>query len=514
MNFLKNNDSYGAVKILTYMMGFWPYQNSAERYFCGALSTLVCCVVYVPEIFAAIEFYDDREVILELIAPFMTNIVSITKFIVNMYNQNLIKSLFDQIKIDLKSYPNENECAIIQSHTRFGKLLAHGYIGISILTVINVTVASDIMFIVLLHHAAGLFAVTGMAGQWYITSPRVQKLVTLVTLRSQLPCKLTAGKIMVLSLETFTSFLAIWAYRDNKQVVLECFAPYLINFYTTAKFLTNVCNHEQIRKLIDQAKFNLQNCKTKGEYDILQYYSEIGNVLAAGWAGVVYIGTFCYVFEPLTPLVLSFIFNFNNTAPLEFSIPLYFFGINAQKYYFEILLSTGFFIFILMNITIASDSIFIILLVHVSGLFAATGYLMSHIPTQEDIKNGTLPFDIDVPLTLENIQYKHFITLETTTVQKLVKYLVFGGAQIIHLFFDCALSQKLIDFSTNIQEYLATGLWYDTPKKVQKLIVLVTLRSQLACKLTAGKILVLSLETFTTFVKTAASYFTVLASMQ
>lgn len=39
--------------------------------------------------------------------------------------------------------------------------------------------------------------------KWYNISKKSQKLILLMTMRSQTPCKLTAGKIMELSIENF-----------------------------------------------------------------------------------------------------------------------------------------------------------------------------------------------------------------------------------------------------------------------------------------------------------------------
>ncbi|KAK0071438.1 hypothetical protein PV326_001232, partial [Microctonus aethiopoides] len=88
------------------------------------------------------------------------------------------------------------------------------------------------------------------------------------------------------------------------------------------------------------------------------------------------------------------------------------------------------------------------------------------------------------------------IATQSNTIQQTIKYIMFAGAQIMHLFFDCYLSQRLADNSSAIEEHIIHSKWNKTSLKTQKLVILVTLRSQQICKLTAGKFVILSMETF------------------
>ncbi|KAK0164855.1 hypothetical protein PV328_003424 [Microctonus aethiopoides] len=106
------------------------------------------------------------------------------------------------------------------------------------------------------------------------------------------------------------------------------------------------------------------------------------------------------------------------------------------------------------------------------------------------------------------------LTTQTSTIRQIVKYTIFASAQMMHLFCDCYLSQQLTDTSNNIQEHITLSNWYEMPVHTQKLAILVILRSQKPCRLTAGKIVSLSMQTFASIIKTAVSYFTVLVSVQ
>ncbi|XP_011694602.1 PREDICTED: odorant receptor 85b-like [Wasmannia auropunctata] len=57
------------------------------------------------------------------------------------------------------------------------------------------------------------------------------------------------------------------------------------------------------------------------------------------------------------------------------------------------------------------------------------------------------------------------------------------------------------------------SLWYDMPSRHSKLILFIIMRSQKRLTITAGKMMDMSLETFTTIMKASVSYMSVLNVM-
>ncbi|KAF7388552.1 hypothetical protein HZH68_012494 [Vespula germanica] len=58
-----------------------------------------------------------------------------------------------------------------------------------------------------------------------------------------------------------------------------------------------------------------------------------------------------------------------------------------------------------------------------------------------------------------------------------------------------------------------SGLWYDVPMAIRKMLLFVVRRSFKPSYLTVGNIFVVYLESFSTVVQTSTSYFMVLLSM-
>ncbi|XP_019696168.1 putative odorant receptor 85e [Harpegnathos saltator] len=84
----------------------------------------------------------------------------------------------------------------------------------------------------------------------------------------------------------------------------------------------------------------------------------------------------------------------------------------------------------------------------------------------------------------------------------------------MNMFFLSLIAQYLLDHSLNIHESAYSGAWYNMPAKIQKAIVLIFIRSRLPCQLTAGKLFIMSLESFCSIMQTSMSYFTVLVSFR
>ncbi|XP_034938382.1 uncharacterized protein [Chelonus insularis] len=372
-------------------------------------------------------------------------------------------------------------------------------------------------------------------GLWYECDPKIQKLLTLVIMRSQRECQLTAGKMVSISMDTFTVISAVIVYFDDKNRVLESIPPLITDTIGV------------IRELFEQMKENWFIYTGKVEQDILHSYSNYAKKFCYGYVGLGYTTTALFLIEPILPRVLASLMNLNETIPIRYATPVYWYGFDIEEhYYYLVPLSNLGVIFILVSNS-TMDILFITLMQHAAAL-----YMMENVPTETNMDNENNDGDD----YLENIQYKYYvkcikshiraikfaedleavnvwclgiiitlnvIMLSVTATQvatqaqsseELVKYGIFAVAQLLHIFIFCFFSQRLMNTSANIQQCICNGSWYKCTPRTQKLLTLVTLRSQLPCKLTAGKVAVLSMETFTVIVKTSASYFTVLMSMQ
>lgn len=83
-----------------------------------------------------------------------------------------------------------------------------------------------------------------------------------------------------------------------------------------------------------------------------------------------------FAFEPLISYNVGKFFDSNHTISAIqglYPVPMYFGGLNVDKYYYLTLAVTCFDCIAIITITISSDAVFIVFIQHVCGRFAGLG---------------------------------------------------------------------------------------------------------------------------------------------
>ncbi|KAK0081781.1 hypothetical protein PV325_011573 [Microctonus aethiopoides] len=389
--------------------------------------------------------------------------------------------------------------------------------------------------------------------EWYDIPVELQRLLVPIMARSATPCRVTAGLLYIISMDTFSVILGVITHFDDKQVVLESIAPFMIDIFCTAKYINAILNLKTMTKLLEHLKEDWAMYTSEEEKRILNSHAHTGQFVIYGYVVFVYLATVVFLTEPLLAKGINLILHSNETIENKYAVPINWGIINMERNYYPLYFYQLVCVITIITITVANDSMFIIFLQHACGLFAIVQYQLENLVHKNDLNNmwghsrnymrpDNIQHDfymkciknhkraIKFAKLLENMYVWCFgvviginmplisvtalqLKTQSSTIQQMIKYSMFACAQMLHLFFDCYLSQQLTDKSSAIQEHITLSNWYKMPLKTQKLVIMVTLRSQKPCRLTAGKIIFLSMETFALIMKTAASYFTVLVSM-
>ncbi|KAL2712103.1 uncharacterized protein V1478_018338 [Vespula squamosa] len=112
---------------------------------------------------------------------------------------------------------------------------------------------------------------------------------------------------------------------------------------------------------------------------------------------------------------------------------------------------------------------------------------------------GTLCFTVDciymfqISDLIENI-YKTFL------------YIIYVGGSVITIYLNCYIGQRLIDHSTTLSENLYQVSFYQLPRKYQKDLPMILMRSIKPCALSFKGIYVISNDLFARFIQTSLSY--------
>ncbi|XP_012526703.2 odorant receptor 4 [Monomorium pharaonis] len=253
-------------------------------------------------------------------------------------------------------------------------------------------------------------------------------------------------------------------------------------------------------------------------------------------AGILYL---------LSGYVIHFVFsteNYNDTLrqfPLKVQFPFE----TQQSPIFEVLVATIFVHAMLHSCTVAVlNGLILTLVLHLSGQIDIMCYKFRNISKNTLHKSSVFLFGMlierhnKIVLFSKNIETLFsFIALmqviwntlvicclgfviiisihNETGIIVLIKTVGAYLAIMIEAFVICFAGEYLSLKSKSIAGAIYETLWYDMPSHQSKIIVLVIMRSQKRLTITAGKMIDMSFETFTSIMKASVSYVSVLYAM-
>ncbi|KAK0164124.1 hypothetical protein PV328_002785 [Microctonus aethiopoides] len=207
--------------------------------------------------------------------------------------------------------------------------------------------------------------------------------------------------------------LCVIVNSDDKEAIIESITPFMIDIVVAVKYANAVFNLKtvsffadfklnyfyvflyenelaviQITKLLDRLKEDWTIFTNEKEKRILNEYAYVGQLVIYGYIVVVYITTMVFITEPLMPKWINFIFHLNETVPNKYPVPIYWYKINMEKHFYFILCYESICIVTLLTITVANDSMFIVLLQHACALFAVVGRQLENLPSRKNLENN------------------------------------------------------------------------------------------------------------------------------
>nr|QNL14969.1 olfactory receptor 25 [Aulacocentrum confusum] len=317
----------------------------------------------------------------------------------------------------------------------------------------------------------------------------------------------------------------------SQEVLLSLLAPFCINLGAIFKYFNSFYNAKNFETLIARLHNDWDLCINEEESKILHSWARLGGFLGMGYTGLAYATGVMYVSEPTAPRIISLILKLNDTPEPRFPVPTNYEGLDNTDDYFLILFISALCIVVIVTLLLSPDVLFIVLLHHAFGIFEVIGHRLSHLPEPKNEEKHS-------PSNMEAEHFEHYrkcvmghqsaieyadllestffvcfgllvffnmlmitctmvqVVTMSSTVHELIKNIMFILITMVHLFFDCYLSQELMNKSAAIHEHLNNGKWYNTSLKAQKLIPMIGMRSQRPNLLTAGKIMMLNMENY------------------
>ncbi|KAF3054396.1 Odorant receptor 061 [Nylanderia fulva] len=347
-----------------------------------------------------------------------------------------------------------------------------------------------------------------------------------------------------------TQVLALVTLRHNVDVIFEAIAPLLVNSLCVVKITNFIYNTKEIKILLMHVQKDWQSWVIDREFEILHQFAEKGRTITIRYATGIYAFGCLFPFLAIIPKIVGKnVTSAYSTRPVGFPYHVEYF-VDLNKYYYPVLIHNYLATSIRLTIIVATDTCTIILIIHCCALFAIIRYRLEHIriSIEQDKRLAFLEEDekmyknfvycikkhedaIQFANCVENI-FKNALsaevcitvfmmslsalqaTTETLTPQLAIRHGAYILAQLLLLFLKCWLGQQIIDHSDRVYSSIYRGEWYEASTKSQKLLSMIMLRSSSPSTLTIGKIMVLSLPSYSAIVRASASYFTVLRSVR
>ncbi|XP_066586709.1 odorant receptor 13a-like [Prorops nasuta] len=335
--------------------------------------------------------------------------------------------------------------------------------------------------------------------------------------------------------------------RNNLDLIFETISPPLSVYLIMSKFFNGVINEKKIKKLFEKVRQDFEECTDEEELDIYKEFALRGRKMA-----LIYfysIGTIVTAFCTMACIspVLDLIMPLNESRPRRNNFEAELF-IDQDKYFFSIWIWSSFLIDLIGFILCAFDILYLTQSNHCCSKFGAVEnrlirtFNKTYVNLNDVEVNDIIYEEFKTCIRMHQDALKfvkqiddafssslffqltsNLVILSITGVQVIVNIdkpgdvIRFGGfaiGQIIHLFFINLPGQYIQDHSDRILDFVCELEWYNTSQNTKNLLQIFIMRCQKVCQLTAGKLVVMSMFTFSSFLQTSISYFTVLSSLR
>ncbi|KAL0111609.1 hypothetical protein PUN28_013063 [Cardiocondyla obscurior] len=350
--------------------------------------------------------------------------------------------------------------------------------------------------------------------------------------------------------QAVAQILALVTLSGDFDATIECIPPLLVDFVCVIKLTNLVCNIEQIKLILIHIQRDWQTWAIQSEFEILCRFAESGRSITIGYASGMYAFGSLFPFLAIIPkLTGKNITSEYSTRPVGFPYHVEYY-VDLEKYYYPVLIHNYLSTVIRLTIIVACDTYVAVLVLHCCALFSVVRYRLKYVrkSIEQDRKLASLEEDdkfyknfvyciqkhkdaLRFARCLDNIYKKPFFleigsvilamslsALQATSgiinTQIAMRHAAYIIAQLLHLYIACWLGQQVIDHSDRVYTSTYRGEWYESSPKSRKLLNMIMLRSTSPCTLTVGKLMILSLPSFSAVVRASASYFTVLRSVR
>ncbi|CAL7943990.1 unnamed protein product [Xylocopa violacea] len=346
--------------------------------------------------------------------------------------------------------------------------------------------------------------------------------------------------------------LAIKLYNTmsekNYDGIFEDLPHVLVAALSLTKLLNVHSNKTRFRKLFEFVLRGRQLLTSEQEIYTLDKIIVQGNKLALLYGKTLVTFMTVFLSLPLCNPFLDIILPLNETRPRQHIYRVNYVIFDELEYFYVVYVHLTCIAIIIVLIIITVDSLYITIIHHACGLFAACGYRILKMSENHAAEKPGTTVDENryrelkkcVILHHEALQFYNtlerssrnlyllqiginMMVISVTGVElvmhfeqpnQAIRIAVFLAGQQFHLYIISLPGQLLLDKSSELSDKIYASNWYEIPVKVQRMLHTMQIRCNRPSILTAAGLYGMKIENFGITVKTCMSYFTMFLSLR
>ncbi|XP_026673542.1 odorant receptor 13a-like isoform X2 [Ceratina calcarata] len=344
-------------------------------------------------------------------------------------------------------------------------------------------------------------------------------------------------------------YIRMWEtlYKKDFDRFFEDAPQALTALLSTVKLLNVFSNKMRFKYLFNYIIRGRQLMKSSLEMNVLDQITNEGTTLATIYRKCLWLTVTLFVSLSLYNPLVDLIAPLNETRPRQHLFHVNYLFLDEMEYFWPVFVHLSFVAVATVIIIITIDSLYIVIIHHACGMFAACGHLVQNA-TEDTVErkggiiddHGYKEYNRCINVHYEALQFYdvldvccrnsyliqmgiNMMLVSVTAVElviffdrpadviRLISYL---AAQLFHLYMISLPGQRLLEQSLAVTDKVWFSRWYEIPVRAQKMLVLMILRANKPCVLTAAGLYQMTIESFGITVKACMSYFAMFLSVR